>query len=615
MIAVRHLPLVVVLMWAVTPPAAPTQVAQLPARDGAQAPQEGSASISGRIIANDQSAQPVKRAILLLGGGGLVIPRQSTTTDDGQFMFAALPPGRFTLQAWRSGFVRDMYGNKRPGFGPGSAIVVAEGAHVAITMKMTRAAAISGTVLGLPSTVAGLRVMPFQFQRVDGERRLLPSFVGGVSPVAGGAAVVDDRGVYRLYGLPPGDYVVATTSFSSFTAGSDARAMTPEEVRWAQQQFGPRPPGAAPQPDPPASQPIAYASAYFPGTTDPAAAAVITLGPGEERAGVDFSLPLVSVARVAGAVTDASGQPPQSLQVTLRPMSELMSSLGVMSTVRTTPDGKFTATGVMPGRYVLVARGAFRVSAPEAAAAPAGRAGGPPLGPALWASVELTVDGRDLPDLALSLQPGATVTGRMVFDGAAPAEIPRLRFSLRPQTSQQTFEMAPAAVVNADGTFTMTGIAPGRYRFASFATIPPWSITSVTAGDREWLDDAIDIRPADAVTGVVVTVTNRPAGLSGRVIDETGSPTPNFFVVVFSTERRNWTSGSRRVAQARPDNTGGFSISTLPAGEYYVAALTDLDPSDLAEIGFLESLVAASIRVTLVPGEMKAQTLKVAGRH
>jgi hypothetical protein len=135
------------------------------------------------------------------------------------------------------------------------------------------------------------------------------------------------------------------------------------------------------------------------------------------------------------------------------------------------------------------------------------------------------------------------------------------------------------------------------------------------AGDREWLDDAIDIRPGEAITGVVVTVTNRPAGLSGKVIDETGNPTPNFFVVMFSTERRNWTSGSRRVAQARPDNTGGFSISTLPAGEYYVAALTDLDPSDLAEISFLESLVAASIRVTLVPGEVKAQTLKVAGRH
>jgi hypothetical protein len=156
MIAVRHLALVASLMWTVTSSAALTQVAQAPVRDGAQAPQEGSASISGRIIANDQSAQPVKRAILLLSGGGLVIPRQSTTTDDGRFMFAGLPPGRFTLQAWRSGFVRDMYGNKRPGVGAGSAIVVADGAQVAITMKLARAGAISGTVLGLPATVAGL---------------------------------------------------------------------------------------------------------------------------------------------------------------------------------------------------------------------------------------------------------------------------------------------------------------------------------------------------------------------------------------------------------------------------------------------------------------------------
>jgi hypothetical protein len=110
-----------------------------------------------------------------------------------------------------------------------------------------------------------------------------------------------------------------------------------------------------------------------------------------------------------------------------------------------------------------------------------------------------------------------------------------------------------------------------------------------------------------------VTATNRPAGLSGTVLDAGGRPTSDFFVVMLSVDRKHWVAGSRRVAQARPDNTGGFRI-TAPPGEYHVAALTDLDPLQLTESSFLEALAGASIRVTLVAGEVKVQGLKIGGR-
>jgi hypothetical protein len=446
---------------------------QVPGRD-APGPQTGRASISGLIVANDQAAQPVRRAILLLNGGGLLIARQSTTNDDGRFVFSDLPAGRYTLTVWRNGFVRDVYGNKRPGVGTGSAIVVAEGAPVSITMKLTRSAALSGTILGMPTSVPGLRVMPFQFQAFEGERRLMPSGVGGVSPLGGGGVMVDDRGVYRLYGLPPGDYLVATATFSS--SGPETRTISPEEVRWAQQQFGPRPPAGAAPSEPPVPQPIAYSPVFFPGTTDPAAAAVITLAAGEERSGLDFSLPLVPVARIEGTVIDASGQPPQTLQMTLRPASPLLSNFGFTS-VRTTSDGRFTASGVLPGRYQLVARGASR-GAPSGVptAVPTGRgAAGPPQ----WASMDLDVDGRNLTRLSLTLQPGAIVTGRLVFDGPPPASpAVRPRVSLRQSGGQNSpFAVETAgAMVNPDNTFTISGIAPGRYRFSAFLPDVTWAL-------------------------------------------------------------------------------------------------------------------------------------------
>jgi hypothetical protein len=113
--------------------------------------------------------------------------------------------------------------------------------------------------------------------------------------------------------------------------------------------------------------------------------------------------------------------------------------------------------------------------------------------------------------------------------------------------------------------------------------------------------------------GLVVTFTDRSQPLSGTLVDAGGQPTSDYFIVAFSTERRFWTPGSRRVAQARPGNTGAFSITTLPPGEYYLCAVTDVDSNELYDAVFLESLIRAASKVTLADGEQKVQNLKLTG--
>jgi hypothetical protein len=61
----------------------------------------------------------------------------------------------------------------------------------------------------------------------------------------------------------------------------------------------------------------------------------------------------------------------------------------------------------------------------------------------------------------------------------------------------------------------------------------------------------------------------------------------------------------------RPGTDGTFTTTDLPAGEYYMAALTDVERDDLADPAFLEALVAASVRVTLAEGENKVQDLRI----
>jgi len=69
---------------------------------------------------------------------------------------------------------------------------------------------------------------------------------------------------------------------------------------------------------------------------------------------------------------------------------------------------------------------------------------------------------------------------------------------------------------------------------------------------------------------------------------------------------------TRRVVQAQPASDGKFTVIGLPPGEYYVSAVTRLEPGDLENRQFLEDLVPAAIRLSLADGEKKTQDLKLA---
>ena len=105
---------------------------------------------------------------------------------------------------------------------------------------------------------------------------------------------------------------------------------------------------------------------------------------------------------------------------------------------------------------------------------------------------------------------------------------------------------------------------------------------------------------------IVITLTDRPAGIAGTLFDQLGRPAPEYAIVVFSTDRSLWTTAPRRMSGiVKVGSDGTFNVSGLPAGEYYLAALTDPDASLLGDPAFLEQLAAASIRFTLAEGEKK----------
>ena len=56
------------------------------------------------------------------------------------------------------------------------------------------------------------------------------------------------------------------------------------------------------------------------------------------------------------------------------------------------------------------------------------------------------------------------------------------------------------------------------------------------------------------------------------------------------------------------DPDGTFRVENLMPGNYFLAAVTDMEPDDLTSLPFLEELAAKSLAVTLGDGEKKMQT-------
>ena len=641
------------LVAAVASGSAQTQVPARDVRVTAVAPR-GTADLTVIVSTADQPGEPLSRAIVTMQAGELDIPYIGLSDDQGRVVFRELAAGNYLLTASKPGFVRTYYGSTQPGRGPGVAVTVLEGQHVSgIRMRVLHGSVITGVLsnaAGRPAANQSVRAIPVR--AVGGERRAVnasesANLFAMDNQNAIALVTTDDRGVYRIFGLAPGDYLVSVPAIGVST--QEVRQMAAAELEWADKTVAAGTPagGMAAADAPPGSPTVAYSPVYYPGTTVPADATLITLGPDEVRSGVDFALQLLPTAQVQGRLIDASGRPQGSVSVSLKPTRpdglDLFASL-MNGSGRTQQDGTFTIQGVKPGQYTLAARAAVRdpAAAPPDAAelrqqAIASVMGGGGSGMTHWASEEIGVNGRDVTDVTLTLRPGSTISGRIVYDATTktpPADLSKTQVSI---TTASGSGGSPTdvlsnmtggggnigATVAQDGTFKVSGVPPGRYRLMTQQglialpvqnlAIGGWMLKSAMTGGRDMVDSPIDVKSGEDVTGVVVTFTDHPAELSGTVYDPAGRVTPNFPIVVFSTDRGYWTPSSRRVVTARPASDGKFKVTGLPAGEYYVCAVTAVSRTEVYDPAFLDALVPVAFKITIADGEKKTQDLRLGG--
>ena len=398
----------------------------------------------------------------------------------------------------------------------------------------------------------------------------------------------------------------------------------------------PLPPGTATPTSRAGGAMFVYPTVFHPAAPSALLAAVVRIRPGEERGGIDLQMQMVRSVRVSGALLAPAGMAAH-VGVRLVPaggdalVNEIEAAVAM-----TDSTGAFEFAGVPPGQYVLTAvrvprplpdpadpsritlqAGTSRLS--TSAPPPPGSAPPAPIPPdaTLWARVPIAVGSEDLKDVMVPLRQGPRMSGRVEFEGSEPQPPPsavaRLRISLEPAdgsagTNGLTFETGHP---DESGRFTTYGVPPGRYIVnVTGIVFPGWAFKGARHQGRDIADTPIEMSSAD-VTGVVITLTDRPATLAG-IVTTNGAPDPAAVVLAFPTDEDAWGSSGanpRRMKVARADRDGAYKFANLPAGEYYVAAVKDDALGDWMDPDVLRALARVGSRVTLADGEQKRQAV------
>lgn len=518
------------------------------------------AAIHGLVL--DDQRQPIDRAVIGLTGTDTPWKRTVISGPDGSFDVIDVPLTGVMLVASRPGFVTMAYGAKRVGqFGP--VVRLAAGERKSLTLVLNRTAAITGVVRDAEGEpVVGLQVSA-QASTTDHNS---PGIYRGA------AAVTDRRGEYRIFGLPPGAYVVVASK-----PGEDLHQFDVHGVEHVS----------------------SYVQTYFPATTRVDEATLVTVGAGGTADGINFALRPWPSTQVTGEIQLPPGEVFTNAMVRITP--EGQDERGGFSLSIYSRDPKFVFRGITQGRYTVSARANLRVPAGTAA---------PARPQTVWGVESIAVDGSTPVAITLSLDHGFTVTGQIVYESTAPGDLQRRGIVLRavggPFTNVASFVDGS---IGADGRFTIHDVPRSTYTLeVQGPTQAEWSMKSVVVGGVDVLDTPLEV--AQDVSGVVATMTNRQTGIEGTVIGRDGQPSADVLVIVYAADRQYWTLRSRRVRAVPPDTRGGFTLRGLPEGTYLVAA-TDVDIADGVDPAALERLRPVSVPIMLKLGEMTSVTVKV----
>jgi hypothetical protein len=508
-------------------------------------------SITGRVVAEDGGGMPnvtVSLSSAAYNRASAGRPTTATTDEDGNFAFTGLAPRVYYVGVMQAkGYVNRPVPaaerNNRAGVRIGETV----------TLAMIRGGVVTGRVTGATGEpMIGVQVMAMMVK--DAEGNPIRAQFGGRQ------RSTDDRGVYRLYGLSPGTYVVVTRN-NLYAPGMSAYD------------------GDAPT--------------YYPSSTRDTAAEV-TITSGGEATGIDIRYRGERGHAVSGTVSGGGGESPRPLigaAVTLVsvPAGLFAGSTGVRPD---TGENGFALHGVPDGEYELIARrGGYENE--DGYAAPPRR---------------VTVRGADVSGIELKLAPLASIAGKIAIEAApnvceSKRKLIMEEIMVAARRDAKAAESANLAMfpsggggVSDKGEFTLLNLNPGRFFLEARLPSETWYIKSIAAPAAAPARGATSAaKPADVarngfalksgerVTGVTVMLADGAAGVMGKVVaaKESGSLPPRMRVHLVPAEATA-ADDVPRYAETLARGDGSFALGNLAPGRYLLLAriVPDSEPAD-----------------------------------
>lgn len=449
----------------------------------------------------------------------------SAQTDGaGAFEISGVAPGEYRLVA-RPGpfggrYLSAGYLAARAG-GSGKTVVVKNGDRLTgLAIALPSAAAIEGRVLD--ETGEPLSMMVIVAGRImagsDTTQRIRHP------PV-----LTDDQGRYRIYGLEPGEYLVATEGRHFVTATVVRDTRTPPIARYA--------------------APMGFPATFHPSAASDSAAQRIRLSAGREATGIDIVVARTPLLDVSGTVLDSQGVPAATTNGLLS--RDTLAGAGSYP-FHTDANGRFQVRALDPGQYrLLIGRG------------------GPVNGRVEYADLEPTLAGT-IESLVVLTQPGVAVSGRVVLAEGQSLDVKALGVRFE-RSGVAVRSVETIATMGDDRRFRAQDVfGPHLVRVSG---VPSGSAVKAVMLRGDDITDVPTTFRAEDADQLQIVITSRASTLEGTVRGENTSPPREATVYVFGEDRGAWRMSSPRTHKSDATLDGKFTVGGLAAGRYYAIAV------------------------------------------
>jgi hypothetical protein len=492
-------------------------------------------SVEGTVT-NSVTGGPVKRATVTLVSPSMRARYIAGTDDQGQFQFPDVEAASdYVLEARARGFTmppetRQALREKRP------IAVTRQESVKGTTVKLAPLGAINGKITDADGEpVRGVSVQALQYQYRASGRRL----------DSRADAVTDANGQYRIYFLPPGRYLVRAYLHQT-------------------------PPGPA-EPSPHVHNFIpaeGLLPAYYPGSPEAAAGAVVDVKAGADLNGYDLRLARAPAFHIRGHVDGAQAK----ARVALAPCATPSLDVGSALFADVHPDGTFDARGITPGQYCLaVERGGGRLATAEA---------------------QVNVNDADRNGIALAAPARVNLQGAIQMDPSQADRPPKLAVMLADLDTPGL--LLGVGQVQGNGTFFMRNVQAGPADLSVEGQPPGDYLESFRFAERNSPGRFEVPRTGGTLTLVIGTDAGQ---LTGKVQDQDGNPGDHMLVTL--APKGALAARTDLIRTAPTGDDGSFQMMGVAPGDYNVFAWETLDANAARAPDFLKLFAARASTVSV----------------